>query len=99
MPLSPVSAVRRKIYIGLLLAASFVSIVVLVITNTTLPLNEDVQAMSQEIRAIRDENRLLELQILEETRLEIVDRHATAMGMTVPETISFFHSSKVYDAY
>jgi len=90
---------RKKIYGGLLLAASLMAIFVLVVTNTTMPLNEDIQSMSRQIRELTDENRLLEMQIFEETRLEIVDKHAMAQGMTTPKEIIFFQVKQGYDAF
>ena len=95
----PVTQLRKKIYGGLLLAASLMAIFVLVVTNTTMPLNDDIQSMTRQVQALKDENRLLEMQIFEETRLELVDKHAMAQGMVVPEEIVFFHVNKSYDAF
>ena len=94
-----VSQLRKKIYGGLLLAASLMAIFVLVITNTTMPLNDDIQSMARQIQAIKDENRLLEMQIFEETRLELVDKHALEQGMSAPKEIVFFHVARGYDAF
>ncbi len=83
----------------LVLAASVMAIFVLVVTNTTMPLNDDIQAMSRQIRELKDENRLLEMQIFEETRLELVDKHAMEQGMVQPKEIIFFQVNKGYDAF
>jgi cell division protein FtsL len=96
---SRVAQWRKKIYVVLLIAASAMAIFVLVVTNTTMPLNDDIQAMSRQIRDLKDENRLLEMQIFEETRLELVDKHAMAQGMVQPKEIIFFRVSKGYDAF
>jgi cell division protein FtsL len=90
---------RKKIYVALLLAASLMAIFVLVVTNTTMPLNDDIQAMTRQIRDLKDENRLLEMKIFEETRLELVDKHALEQGMLPPKEIVFFQVNKGYDAF
>ena len=99
MSATPVSQWRKKTYTVLVLAASVMAIFVLVVTNTTMPLNADIQAMSRQIRDLKDENRLLEMQIFEETRLALVDKHAMEQGMLQPKEIIFFHVNKGYDAF
>jgi len=94
-----VSQWRQKTYTVLVLVASVMAIFVLVVTNTTMPLNADIQAMSRQIRDLKDENRLLEMQIFEETRLALVDKHAMEQGMLQPKEIIFFYVNKGYDAF
>ncbi len=99
MSATPVSPWRKKTYTALVLVASVMAIFVLVVTNTTMPLNADIHAMSRQIRELKDENRLLEMQIFEETCLELVDKNAMAQGMLQPQEIIFFHVHKGYDAF
>ena len=96
---TPVAPWRKKTYTALVLAASVMAIFVLVVTNTTMPLNADIHAMTRQIRELKDENRLLEMQIFEETRLALVDKNAMAQGMLQPQEIIFFHVNKGYDAF
>jgi cell division protein FtsL len=81
---------RLKFYLVLYALTGCVAILGLAIGIHTIPVNEDTQKLSIQVKALQDENQRLKLKVLTETRLEVVDQIATGhLGMHPPESVTY----------
>ena len=81
---------RLKFYLGLYALTGGIAIIGLAIGIHTIPVNEDTQKLSIQVKTLQDENQRLKLKVLTETRLEIVDQIATErLGMRPPESVTY----------
>lgn len=62
----------------------------LAVNIQTIPVNDAIQKMQIQVKHIQDENQVLKLKLLSESRLDVVDEIARSqLGMAPPDTIMF----------
>lgn len=79
---------RRRLYGVILVVSALFMGLGLWLNTASIPLNDKIQKLHRQLKIVRDENRDLRAQFLNETRLSRVDAIATDMGMHRPTIVN-----------
>ncbi|NBV42434.1 hypothetical protein EBR96_06680 [bacterium] len=77
---------RIRLYITMYVIIAVLAVLGLLVNINTIPINDKIQSLSRQVKAVRDENQTLKLALLSETRLERVDQIATEQLHMGPPT-------------
>ncbi len=82
--------IRFRFYMILYSLIAIIAVAGLAINIQTIPINENIQKLSAQVKKLRDENQELKLKVLSATRLELVDQMATdQLHMSPPKQVIY----------
>lgn len=80
---------RRRFYVMVYSLSGLIATVGLAFNTASISLNDNIQKLHRQIKMVRDQNRELKAQLLQETRWSKLDAMATELGMARPQTIIY----------
>jgi len=80
---------RRRFYVMVYSLSGIIATVGLAFNTASISLNDNIQKLHRQIKVVRDQNRELKAQLLQETRWSKLDAVATELGMARPKTIIY----------